>query len=144
MADISLAFDSGIKTLELSDGKGHSIDVSFNPYDIMFLGTIMDASEKLDEKQSALQKIKVDDWKIVYETSMQADKEMREIIDGVFGAPICAELFKKQTVFAVGNGFPAWANLLYAVVDKMDEGLTVEKQKAQERIRKYSEKYKRK
>lgn len=144
MADISISFDSGVKTLEISDGKGHSVEVSFNPYDVIFLGTIMDAAEKLDEKQEKLKNITNDDWEDVYNTSVTTDKEMREIIDGVFGTSICAELFPKQTVFAVGSGLPAWANLLYAVVDKMDEGLEGEKQKAKERIRKYSEKYKRK
>lgn len=143
MADIGLVFDSGIKTLELSDGKGHSIEVSFNPYDALFLGSIMAAAEKLDEKQATLKGLG-DNWQAIYDASIKADAEMRDILDGVFDAPVCAALFPRQTVFAVGGGFPAWANLLYAVVDQMDAGLAGEKEKAQARIKKYSEKYKRK
>ena len=73
---------------------------------------------------------------------MAIDAEMRNIIDGIFAVPVCAALFPKQTVYAVGGGFPTWANLLYAIVDKMDEGAAGEKKMAQQRIRKYSEKYK--
>lgn len=143
MADIGLVFDSGVKTLELSDGKGHSVEVCFNPYDTLFLGSIINAAEKLDKKQTALKELG-DDWKAVYDASIKVDAEMRDILDGIFDAPVCAALFPRQTVFAVGNGFPAWANLLYAVVDQMDAGIAGEKEKAQARIRKYSEKYKRK
>ena len=138
----ALIFDGGIRTLELSDGKGHSIEVSFNPYDVQFFGVIMDAAEELDAKQNELKSVTTDDWTAVYKRSIAIDAEMRDILDGVFDAPVCAALFPKQTVFAVGGGFPAWANLLYAIVDKMDEGAAGEKKLAQQRIRKYSEKYK--
>lgn len=143
MADINLSFDSGVKTLELSDGKGHAIEVTFNPYDVMFFGTIMDAAEKLDAEQSKLAAIKSEDWKEIYDACMESDKAMRNIIDGIFDAPVCAALFPHQTVHAIGSGFPAWCNLLYAITDHMDVGLEAEKAKTQERIKKYSSKYKR-
>lgn len=142
MADIALTFDSGVKTLELSDGKGHSIEVTFNPYDVMFFGTIMEAAEKLDAEQSKLAGIQSDDWKEIYKACMDSDKAMRGIIDDIFNAPVCDALFPNQTVHAIGNGFPAWCNLLYAITDHMDSGLEAEKQKTQERIKKYSGKYK--
>ena len=143
MADINLTIDTGVKTLELTDGKGHSVEVTFNPYDVMFFGVIMDAAEKLDAEQSKLAATQSDDWKVIYQACMDVDKSMREIIDGIFNAPVCDALFPNQTVHAIGNGFPAWCNLLYAIADHMDTGLEAEKQKTQERIKKYSGKYKR-
>ena len=142
MADINLTFDSGIRTLELTDGKGHSVEVTFNPFDVVFIGSIMDAAEKLDEVQKRLKSFSSDDWREVYKACMDADKEMRDILDGLFDVPICDALFSGQSVHAVGNGFPAWANLLCAVLDNMDTGLAAEKELAQSRIRKYSSKYK--
>lgn len=143
MADITLSFDTGERSLELTDGRGHSVEVRFNPYDIMFLNVLVGAAEKLDAEQGKLKNIGTENWAAVYEASVEADKRMREILDGIFDAPICEALFPNQTVYAIGNGFPAWSNFLHAIVDKMDVGLSAEKEAAQKRIRKYSEKYRR-
>lgn len=143
MADINLTIDTGVKSLELTDGKGHSVVVTFNPYDVLFFGTIMDAADKLDAEQTKLREIQSDDLKVIYQACMDADKAMREIIDGIFNAPVCDALFPNQTVHAIGNGFPAWCNLLSAIADHIDAGLEAEKEKAQARIKKYSSKYKR-
>lgn len=142
MAEVNLNFESGTRTLELTATNGQSVEVKYNPYDVMLIGTIMDAAEKLDEIQKRLTSIKSEDWREVYKACMDADKEMRGILDGIFNVPICDALFSGQTVQAIGNGFPAWANLLCAILDVMDTGLAEEKTKAQSRIRKYSSKYK--
>ncbi len=142
MADINLTFDSGVRDLELSDGKDRSVVVRFNPYDVMFIATVMDAAEKLDAVQQELTAFNGETWREIYEACVDADKKMREILDGIFNVPICEELFSGQSVHAIGNGFPAWANLLVAILDNMDAGLEAEKTKAQTRIRKYSGKYK--
>lgn len=145
MPDMSLSFDSGERTLELKDAKGiNSVEVLFNPYDVMFLGKLVNAAEQIDAVQSELKSTPTDNFMKFYDASITADKKMRGILDCVFNVPVCEKLFPRQTVYAVGNGFPAWANLLYAVIDHMDAGLDEEKNRAQERIRKYSEKYKRK
>lgn len=143
MADINLTVDTGVKDLELTDGKGRSIVVRFNPYDVLFLGKILDAGEKLDAEQAKLRDpLLTDDWKEIYRVCMEGDKAMREILDGIFEAPICDAIFPNQTVFAIGNGFPAWSNLLLAIIDSMDASLDAEKEKTQARIKKYSAKYK--
>lgn len=142
MADINLTFDSGVRDLELSDGKDRSVVVRFNPYDVMFIANIMDTAEKLDAVQQKLTAFNGETWREIYEACVEADKEMRDILDGVFNVPICEALFSGQSVHAIGNGFPAWANLLVAVLDHMDAGLDAEKAKAQNRIKKYSGKYK--
>lgn len=142
MADVSLNFDTGERTLELTDGKGKSVEVSFNPYDFMFLNALVTAAESLGEEHEKLNSAKTDDWKAFYQTSVEVDKRMRDILDAIFDAPICAALFPRQTVYAIGGGAPAWSNFLFAIVDQMDVGMAAEKETAQKRIRKYSEKYK--
>lgn len=142
MADLSLKFDTGERTLELTDGKGKSVEVTFNPYDLMFLNELVTAAESLDAEQAKLNDAKTDDWKAFYKKCVEVDKRMREILDAIFNAPVCATLFPRQTVYAVGGGVPAWGNFLFAIVDQMDVGMAAEKETAQKRIRKYSEKYK--
>lgn len=134
--------DTGLRTLELKTYGGCSVEVLFNPYDVKLIGAIMDATEKLDAIQANLAPLSMNNWREIYNACMDADKEMREILDGIFNVPICEALFPNQTVQAMGNGFPAWANLLCAVLDVMDAGLNAEKKKAKARIHKYSEKYK--
>lgn len=140
--DLNKTIDAGAKTMELTDGKGHSVEVEFNPYDTMLIGAILDATEKLDAIQAKLAPLSMENWREYYTAAMEADKEMRVILDGIFDKPICEALFPRQTVFAIANGFPAWANLLCAVLEVMDAGLATEKKNAQNRIRKYSGKYK--
>lgn len=137
MAEV-ITFDTGLKTFKVND----KCEITFNPYDVFFLGKITAAAEKMDKLQSGL-RTAGDDWAIIYQKSKEVDKQMREIIDELFAAPVCDKLFDGISVFAIGNGWPLWSNLLFAVVDNMDAGLEVEKEKAQVRIRKYSEKYKR-
>jgi len=140
MADI-ISFETGLKTYMLND----KCEVSFNPGDINFLRQLYSVAEELDKRQEEFraEAQKREDGKRLFVLAQEADKDMREIIDGLFGKPVCADLFGNLSVFAVGDGFPLWANLLYAIVDKMDDSLLAEKQRAQTRIRKYSEKYKR-
>lgn len=137
MAD-TINFDTGLKTFDVNG----QCEITFNPYDIFFLGKVTDAAEKLDKLQSELQTAG-DDWAIVYAKSKETDSKMRAVIDGLFGMPVCDAVFPDISVFAVGDGFPVWANFLYAIMDKMDSGLDAEKEKSKKRLQKYTEKYKR-
>ena len=148
--DISLNIESAEKEIELCNEKrGLSVTVLIAPYDIFFLGRIVEASTKLDELHEKLK----DDapkgdagyerYAKFYAESQEVDRQMRGIIDGVFDAPVCDTLFPTQSMFAIGGGMPTWANILTCIIDQLDESLDGEKAKAQERIRKYSSKYRR-
>lgn len=146
MADMSIKIESGERTVDLvNELRGVSVPVIVAVYDVFFLGRIMEAAEKLDALHSELKsEAPADAEKFMdfYRKSQLTDKQMREIIDGLFDAPVCDTLYAHQSMFALGNGVPTWANVLYGVIDSMDAGLTSEKANAQQRIRKYSEKYK--
>lgn len=151
MADISLKIDSGDKEIELiNEKRGLSVSVIVAVYDVFFLGSIMEAAEKLDALQSDMEKLAPGEngsnEKFIefFRKSREVDAEMRGVIDELFGVAVCDALFPRQSMFAIGNGAPTWANILYSVIDQMDDGLEDEKKKAQTRIRKYSAKYKKK
>lgn len=150
MADISLKIESGEKEIELVNEKRNlSVTIIVAAYDVFFLGRIMEAAEQLDalhsemKAQTPSETANAEKFIAFYHKSKDIDARMREIIDALFDAEVCNTLFPRQSMFAVGNGAPTWANVLYSVIDQLDDGLADEKQKAQERIRKYSAKYKR-
>ena len=138
----TISFETGLKTFDIN-GK---CEVTFNPTDFNFLEKLYNAAEALDKIQNKFRTDveKNENSAALFDLAQNCDIDMRNIIDGIFGAPICSEVFAGLNVFAVGDGLPLWANLLYAVVDKMDSRLTDEKERAKTRIRKYSEKYKKK
>ena len=66
---------------------------------------------------------------------------MRELIDGVFGKPVCKELFSGLNVYALADGLPVWCNFLLAVMDEVDTTFSREQKAMNPRIAKYTAKY---
>ena len=54
---------------------------------------------------------------------------------------ICTPLFGELNLYALANGFPIWANLLFALVDEMDTAYAREQKLTNPRISKYTKKY---
>lgn len=137
-----LVFDTGRVTFIVNG----ACEVSFNPTDSEFVKRLFDAFDTLDKKQDAYKAEieKMADKKLVFEIARQRDEEMREIIDGVFGIPVCDALFGSMNVYALANGLPVWCNLMLAVMDEVDTTFSREQKATDSRIKKYTEKYHRK
>lgn len=133
-----IRFDTGEKTFDLN-GK---VEVRFNPADMLFLERLYKAAEDLDAAQTAFAQA-AGKQERPFDLARECESKMRGIIDALFGVPVCDKLFDGVSVFAAGDGFPLWSNLLFAIIDQMDDSLTAQKTRAQERVRKYSAKYKR-
>ena len=146
MADIKLSVESGEKEVELVNAKRNlSVTVLVAVYDVFFMGRVMETAEKLDELQRELQARtpkEPEKFMEFYRYCREVDGMMRKAIDELFGQTVCDAILPDVSMFAIGNGAPAWANILYSVIDHMDDGLVKEKETAQARIRKYSAKYK--
>ena len=146
---MKLSVDNALKEIDIVSGE-EEITVKIAVYDVFFLGRIMEAGDKYDKLNSELLEQTPEasaDYKAFieyYHKSQEIDRQMRDVIDALFNAPVCDTLFpeQQQSMFAIGGGAPTWANILAAIIDGMDSGLDAEKQKAQARIRKYSAKYK--
>ena len=77
----------------------------------------------------------------IVDIARAADAEMRELVDGVMGAGTCDAQFCDMSVFAMAEGLPVWANLLFAIIDRC-EAEAVEQQKlSRPRLAKYTAKY---
>ena len=134
-----LNFDSGLTTYSLN-GK---CEVSFNPTDSNFVEKLYSAFEELDKKQEGYkaQIEKMTDKREIFEFAKERDAEMRDIIDGVFEAPVSEAVFGGMNVYAIANGLPVWCNLMMAIMDEIDTTFSREQKLSNPRISKYTAKY---
>lgn len=134
-----LKFETGLVQFNIN---GKSC-VTFNPTDCSFVERIFNAFDTLDKRQDAYNEEvkKAADNQEIFAIARRRDAEMREIIDGVFGAPVCADIFGDVNVYAMADGLPIWANLMLAVMDKVDTTFAMEKKRTNPRIAKYTAKY---
>lgn len=139
----TIKINTGVKEYTL-EGVG-TATVYFNPTDTAFIDNIFSKFEKLDAKQDEYRARIADASDLeVFQIGREMNKEMRDTIDDVYGAPICDAIFGNMSVYAAADGLPLWANLLLATIDEMDEAFTREKKATNPRIQKYTEKYSRK
>lgn len=134
-----LQFDTGLVTYHLNE----QCDVVFNPTDSVFVEKLYAAFNDLDKKQEAYQEqvSRMTDRAKIFDLMRERDKEMRELIDGVFDAPVCAMLFGGMNVYAMASGLPVWANLMLAIMDEVDTAFAREQKATNPRIQKYMAKY---
>lgn len=134
-----LKFETGIVDFSVN-GK---CAVSFNPTDTAFVEKLFNAFDTLDKRQDAY-KTEVErtaNKREVFETARKMDAEMREIIDGVFEKPVCADVFGSMSTYALADGLPVWANFILAVMDEVDTTFAREQKATNPRINKYTAKY---
>lgn len=137
MPDIK--FETGKVTYTINGGT----QVSFNPTDSAFVERLFDAFDTLDKRQEAYRAEveKIGEKREIFDVARKRDAEMREIIDGVFGEPVCGAVFGDMNVYAMGDGLPAWANLMLAVMDEIDTSFANQKKLTDPRIAKYTARY---
>lgn len=136
-----IRFETGVETFSLNG----SAEVSFNPTDSAFVENLFNAFDTLDKRQESYRSEveRTADKKEVFGIARRMDGEMREIINGVFGADVCGTLFGGMNVYALADGLPIWANLMLAVMDEIDTAFAREQKATNPRIAKYTQKYKR-
>ena len=135
-----LNFDSGIVTYSLN-GK---CEVSFNPTDSNFVERLYSVFEELDRKQEGYksQVEKMANSREIFDFARERDAEMRGILDGLFGVPVCDTLFGDMNVYASSNGLPVWCNFLFSIIDEVEASSSKEQKLTSPRIAKYTAKYK--
>ena len=134
-----LNFDTGLVTYSLN-GK---CEVSFNPTDSNFVEKLYSAFEELDQKQEGYkaQVEKMANKREIFDFARERDQEMRQIIDGVFEAPVSDSLFGSMNVYAMSEGLPVWANLMLSVMDEIDTSFAREQKATNPRLKRYTDKW---
>lgn len=136
-----------MKELKIETGKreynlGGKVTVEFSPTDMDFVEKVIEAFQRGMRKQDDIEaEIKETDIDSIFEYARSRDKEMRDLVDGLFGKDVCTPLFGTMNTFARDNGFPLWANVLTVVLDECLDNLPAESKAARQRIEKYTKKY---
>ena len=131
-----LQFDTGVEEYQLND----NCVVHFNPADPVFVERIYTVMEKLQKMQDSQKEITEEN---LFEELHARDKVMRESINSLFpdDGDVCAMLFNNVGLYAFSGGMPLWANLLFAILDEMEDNLTDEQKKSSPRMEYYKKKY---
>ena len=135
----NIKIDTGVVPFTFND----ACTVYLNPTDSFFMERLFSTFEELEKKQKGYQErvAELQNARAILDFTRERDKEMREMVDSVFQAPVCDQLFAGMNVYSVASGLPLWANLLLAVMEEVDAAFTREKQMTNPRIKKYLEKY---
>lgn len=110
--------------------------VRFNPTDMEFARRLCDTFALLEGKQSGA--AAAGD---LFGQGKALDGEMRALLDGLFGEPVCQALFGDMNVCALAQGLPVWCNLLLAVMDEIRAAVEAEAAEINPRIAAYTARY---
>lgn len=141
---MELSFESGVKEYVVHGARG-DVTIRFNPTDGAFIQKLYDAFNMIDKKQEQYvdEVRKCGDRVEIFNIADRRDKEMREIIDGLFETPVCDDIFGNMSLFALGDGLYVWANFLLAIMDEVDTTFAREQKATNPRVQKYTAKYRR-
>lgn len=135
-----LSFDTGLVTFSLNG----AAELSFNPADAAFVEGIYNTFDALDKKQDEYkaEAEKSTGKREIFDVARKWDGEMRAMIDGALGVPVCESLFGSMNVYALNkDGLPVWAALMLTILDQVDVSFGERQQKTSAAISKYTKKY---
>lgn len=135
----TMTVDSGLVEVDINGAR----KIKFNPSDSGFAEDLYGLASKLDkiEKEKDTEYEAADDLAARFDISRTKDKEMRAAVDDFFGEGFCADVFPGVRLVAIADGLTVIENLLYGLLDKMDEDITANIAKRDARIKKYTDKY---
>lgn len=135
-----LKFETGLVTYSLN-GK---CEISFNPGDHEFVERFCDSFEKIESimKEYGEKSESVEPGKEIFDLARKRDSEIQKVIDDLFSVPVCESVFGSMSVCAIADGFPVWLNLMLAITDEIEKNTGEIQRKADPRVEKYTEKYK--
>lgn len=143
MSQENLSISSGILHKPvIMDGVDTGRTVDFNPADQGFAESLYGLVSKLgkihEEKKKEYEA--ENDPATRFDINRAEDAEMRKAVDSLFGDGFCKDVFKVR-LFALSDGMTVIENFLMAILDEMDESVTENLAKRDDRIKKYTEKY---
>ena len=140
----SLNFDTGVKTFDINGDPERTI--SFAPSDGAFVRRLYGSMETLDALQTKYQSkvINAADPTSLLDEVDAADKEVRAVVDAVFGAPVSNSVFGDMNCCGVASGMPVWANFLVAVIAECDAYVGAQEKAKNPKLEALLKKYKKK
>ena len=118
--------------------------IKINPSDAGFMETLYGLAATLDGIEQKCMDASKDeeDFAKVFELKRGADKEMREVVDSVFGAGFCEAAYNGLRMDGVlTDGTLVYEDLVFKVVDAMDADIRNRVAKRNATVEKYTSKY---
>lgn len=139
MAEIR--FDTGIKEFDING----AVKVQFCPTDMSFIEKVFNVGDAIDKKSEEFQARidKIEDNRELFDEARAIDGEIRDLLNSIFDEDVCTPLFGTMSTFSAAEGLPVWANFLFAIIDTLDGDFAEQKKKTNQRLQKYTAKYKR-
>lgn len=134
---------SGIRRLPvIVDGQNTGRVVMFNSADQEFAEVLYALVHRIGEIHKAKNEQRKAEPDILkkFEINRAEDQEMRAEVDAVFGEGFCGDVFQTR-LFALSDGMTVVENFLFALLDELDESITANMAKRDDKLRKYTEKY---
>lgn len=138
----TLQIETGVQEFTVKGTHTGEIVIRFSPTDMYFAQRLYTAFEALEGKQKEYETVpKMNNSKEAFEFCRTLDKEMRESVDSVFCAPVSEAVFGDIHAYSMSGGLPVWCNLIFAIMDEMDDSFTRERKATDPRLQKYIAKY---
>ena len=134
-----LNISTGVKEYSLND----KVSVWFNPTDADFMTRVFDTFDALEKKQDEYSKAITSSKSTRESLDVMAkmNEEMRQLLSDLFGTDIVTPLIGDTNVYAFSDGMPIWANIMLAVIDKMEGEQAEQIKLSKKRMAKYTAKY---
>lgn len=119
------------------------VSVFFNPTDAAFIEKVFKTFDELDKAQDNYSE-RLDKAKSLTEMFnflSDLNKEMREKLFNLFDMDIVTPLIGNANVYALSEGMPIWANIMFAIIDEIDTSFDEQTKLSDAKIKKYTSKY---
>lgn len=137
-----IVFETGVIEASVN---GSERKIRFNPADVGFMETLYSLIAKVEaiDKEAQTKRAKTDDPVKIFDSYRNSDKKMKDAVDAVFGDGFCDDVFGGIRLMALADGLTVLENFILAVMDQMDDTVKDSLSKRDDRISKYTEKYRR-
>ena len=131
---MNLSFNDGYKTYEINGDPNRVIKI--NPADVGILKRLQAAQDSISALQEKYNTINTP------EALAECDKDLRDIIDDVFAAPVADIAFGDTNCLSLAGGSSIYENFLNAIIPIVQETVKEESKASEKRISKYTDRVK--
>lgn len=138
---MQLSIDTGVRSIDIIRNGEKAGEVKFSLSDPALLKRLRDVSAKAEEIQKSSTLGENDDIDAQLDEAVRIDKEMRDLLDWAFAAPVSDVVFGDSFCFTTSGGVTAMEQFLAGVMPLVEEAFQAEVSAAKERQDKYLSKY---
>lgn len=138
---MQLSIDTGVRSIDIIRNGEKAGEVKFSLSDPALLKRLRDVSAKAEDIQKSSALGETDDIDAQLDEAVRIDKEMRDLLDWAFAAPVSDVVFGDSFCFTTSGGVTAMEQFLAGVMPLVEEAFQAEVSAAKERQDKYLSKY---